>query len=1448
MYPHFATRTAMRWLLPVLALASIALLPGFANAQPFAYVTENTGGSIARINLADGTVVRAAICSSPRGVAINKAGTRGYVACGGGGGVREFDAATLATTNSFATCGGDTSDVVIDPVQPRIFVTCGTSFGTLHAIPIDGSTPMVAALTGGSTSPRGLSIDLTGTRLVVADTVNGVYALDLTLGFLNPVLVRPGNAHAVAFDAVTGNTYQAVYGVTGVVETITWPSTVSATATNLAGLGPAYVVAGPTGAMAVATVNIGSVTHCGVTCSGSYVTASPINGLAYTRDSARLIVSRTSGGEVVALNGSSDAVLATYTGFSGPWGVATGPVPVAVTINQAGAQPDPTTVASIVFTVVFSEAVTGFDAADILFTGSTVGGTLVANVTGAGPTYTVTVTGMTGDGNVVASVRAFAATSVATGIASFTSTSTDNTVVFGTPPSVTINQAGAQADPATAAPINFTVTFSEAVTGFATGDVTIGGTALPTTATVTGGPTVYNVAVTGMTVAGTVTASIAGGVAVDLGGNANAASTSTDNTVTYAPPPLTVTINQAAGQSDPANQAPVRFTIVFSTPVTGFDPGDISFTGSTVGGTLSRLLTGSGANYTLIVAGMTSSGNIVASIPAGVATNGAITNSASTSTDNTVAYTYVTPGPPFAYVTNLTGNNISVVSMTGLVTVATIPAGCPGLPGSFGPTGIVLNAAGTRAYFTCGDAGQVNVLDLTTSTIVASIPIGGSGSGIAMNAAGTRVYASSNTTNTVAVIDTATNTVITSVPVGTVYRLTVALSDSANRLYVPNTLGSVTVIDLATNAVAATVPAVGTSPAAVSMNPAGTRAYVSAQLSDEIVMIDTATNTVVGTIPLGTGALPFDAIVSPSGATLYTANHGVDGIGVIDTATNTLTTTIPLNNLANPRGMAMTPSGNQLWVVDQQLNGVSLIDPATNTVIARVPVGSQPVYVALGPPVSPTVTINQAVGQVDPALTVPINFTVTFSEPVTGFAASDVAFTGSTAAGTLAAVVTGGPTTYNVAVSGMTSAGTVVASIPAGGANGASGTNLASTSTDNSVTFAPAAPTVTINQAVAQVDPTAAGPINFTVTFSEPVTGFATGDVTIGGTALPTTATITGGPTTYTVAVTGMTSAGTVIASVAAGVATGTAFGSPNVASTSTDNSVTFAPNAPTVTINQAVGQADPVLSGPINFTAVFNAAVTSFDAADIQFTGSTAGGTLSAVVTGGPTTFNVAVSGMASAGTVVASIPAGAATLLGVGNIASTSADNSVTYAPSTTTFSGPTATGTGTQTIAFTGGGAACTFGVRQLIGAPPGAAPIPPTAPGGVTFPHGLFDFTTTGCTAGSTLAFTLTYPTALPGGTTYWKYGPTASNTAPHWYTLPATVVGNTITFSITDGGLGDDDLVANGTIVDQGGPGIPGAPGTVTAVPTLSEWMLMLLATLMLATTVILRSAAESRTS
>ncbi len=114
---------------------------------------------------------------------------------------------------------------------------------------------------------------------------------------------------------------------------------------------------------------------------------------------------------------------------------------------------------------------------------------------------------------------------------------TEAVILDSVAPTVTINQAAAQADPTNGSPINFTAVFSKPVTGFTDSDVIIGGTAGATTASVTeiapNDGTTYNVAVSGMTVDGTVSVSIPAGAAKDASNNSSFASSSTDNVVTY---------------------------------------------------------------------------------------------------------------------------------------------------------------------------------------------------------------------------------------------------------------------------------------------------------------------------------------------------------------------------------------------------------------------------------------------------------------------------------------------------------------------------------------------------------------------------------------------------------------------------------------------------------------------------------------------------------------------------------------------------------------------------------------------------------------------------------------------------------------------------------------------------------------------------------------------------
>ncbi|NLV44139.1 MAG: PASTA domain-containing protein [Candidatus Hydrogenedentes bacterium] len=123
-----------------------------------------------------------------------------------------------------------------------------------------------------------------------------------------------------------------------------------------------------------------------------------------------------------------------------------------------------------------------------------------------------------------------------------------------TPPTVTIDQAEAQADPTNDSPVLFTVVFSEPIMGFETGDVSLSGTAGAGMGTVTGSGAVYDVAVTGMANPGTVIANIVAGVCQDAAGNLNGASTSTDNTVIYGSYTLTYLAGEGGAIEGDAEQ------------------------------------------------------------------------------------------------------------------------------------------------------------------------------------------------------------------------------------------------------------------------------------------------------------------------------------------------------------------------------------------------------------------------------------------------------------------------------------------------------------------------------------------------------------------------------------------------------------------------------------------------------------------------------------------------------------------------------------------------------------------------------------------------------------------------------------------------------------------------------------------------------------------------------
>jgi len=126
-------------------------------------------------------------------------------------------------------------------------------------------------------------------------------------------------------------------------------------------------------------------------------------------------------------------------------------------------------------------------------------------------------------------------------------------------------------------------------------------------------------------------------------------------------------------------------------------------------------------------------------------------------------------------------------------------------------------------------------------------------------------------------------------------------------------------------------------------------------------------------------------------------------------------------------------------------------------------------------------------------------------------------------------------------------------------------------------------------------------------------------------------------------------------------------------------------------------------------------------------------------------------------------------------------------------------TATGTGSATFTISTGNIGDVSAVAE--------ATLPPAGKPNIDFTHGFFSFGITGVGIGGTVVVTITFPTPIPTNMQYWKY-----HVPEGWIDVTALVGSNdgdnVITLTLTDGGLGDDDGIADGVILDQGGPGSP----------------------------------------
>ncbi len=342
----------------------------------------------------------------------------------------------------------------------------------------------------------------------------------------------------------------------------------------------------------------------------------------------------------------------------------------------------------------------------------------------------------------------------------------------------------------------------------------------------------------------------------------------------------------------------------------------------------------------------------------------------------------VTPsgGSPLAYIANNGDGTVSVINTNTNKVINTITSGF----GSF-ITGVAASPDGSLVYIINEFSSSVAVVSTALNSVIATIPVGSYPTGILVSSDGSRVYVSNNGTDDISVINALTNTVINVIPVGS-NPGALALTPDGKSLYV--TYGQddfvISVINTETGMVVATFP-VGYFDYGIHAAPDGNEVWVTNGTTDIVSEINTATNSIVFTIPLNAslGFGFYGLTMSPDGQRLYAVNDYDNNVVAIDARSGAILATVKVGK--GPIGISVSGDSKQVYVVNNDDNNVTVIDAATNNITTTIPVGQNPVSTGnfisagtrcFGPPVTFTITVNPGTPVLAPLpVTIPNTFT-----------------------------------------------------------------------------------------------------------------------------------------------------------------------------------------------------------------------------------------------------------------------------------------------------------------------------------------------------------------------------------------------------------------------------------------------------------------------------------------
>jgi YVTN family beta-propeller protein len=312
------------------------------------------------------------------------------------------------------------------------------------------------------------------------------------------------------------------------------------------------------------------------------------------------------------------------------------------------------------------------------------------------------------------------------------------------------------------------------------------------------------------------------------------------------------------------------------------------------------------------------------------------------------------------YVSDEDGGNVIVINTSSDSVVARIPVGKR-------PRGLRVSPDGTRLFVALSglpkagpgvdetklppadpSADGIGIVDLSSLTLLRVIPAGKDPELFDVTSDGKRLWVSNEDSAEASLVDVDAGQVVRRAPVGKEPE-GVGIHPGGKVVYVTNEGdNSVSVLDIETGKSLAQV-ATGGRPRSVVFTGDGQRAFIACETTHALTIIDARTHTHSGELELlGDGVRPMGLVISADGRTLYATGGRGKTVHVIglDEATPRVKSTIADVGV-RPWGIGITRSGDRLYTANGSTGDVSVIDTATGSVSRRIAVGGSPWGIAI---------------------------------------------------------------------------------------------------------------------------------------------------------------------------------------------------------------------------------------------------------------------------------------------------------------------------------------------------------------------------------------------------------------------------------------------------------------------------------------------------------------------